>query len=129
MTGRLVPGAALLSAFLAAGVSMPVSQALAHHSFALFDTQKTVSLNGTVKKFEWSNPHSWIFLDVADETANAGQWTIELPAAAILAGEGWNKNYLKTGDRISVMINPLKNGMKGGSLESFTPKGQATEQE
>ena len=119
MTGHrfLLPAVIALAA-TAAG------QALAHHSFALFDTQKTVALDGTVKKFEWSNPHSWIFLEVADKTANAGQWTIELPAAAILAGDGWNKNYLKTGDRISVMINPLKNGTKGGSLESFTPKGQ-----
>ncbi len=113
----------LLPVTLAFAVAL-ADQALAHHSFALFDTQKTVALDGTVKKFEWTNPHSWIFLEVAGKGANAGQWTIELPAAAILAGEGWNKNFLKAGDRISVMINPLKNGDKGGSLESFTPKGQ-----
>lgn len=92
----------------------------AHHSFALFDITKTVALEGTVKKFEWTNPHSWITLEVAGPQSQADEWLIELPPAAVLAREGWNKNFVKVGERLSVHVNPLKNGGKGGSLESFT---------
>ncbi len=100
------------------GGSVP---AAAHHSFALFDTTKSVTLEGTVKRFEWTNPHSWIFLDVPGPQNVSEEWTIELPAAGALAREGWNPNYVKAGEKIVVRINPLKSGQKGGSLESFTP--------
>lgn len=95
--------------------------AAAHHSFALFDTNKSVMLEGKVKAFEWTNPHSWIRLIVNGANNQSEEWLIELPAAASLAREGWNKNYVKAGERLSLRINPLKNGMKGGSLQSFRP--------
>ena len=107
-----VAGAALL----ASGV-----QANAHHSFALFDMTKSVMLEGTVKQFDWTNPHSWIRLVVVNASNMPEEWMIELPAAGTLAREGWNKNYLKPGERISVRINPLKDGKKGGALQSFSP--------
>ena len=94
--------------------------AAAHHSFALFDVTKTVALEGTVKKFEWTNPHSWITLEVAGPQSKADEWLIELPPAGVLAREGWNKNFVKVGEKLSVHVNPLKNGGKGGSLESFS---------
>jgi hypothetical protein len=94
--------------------------AAAHHSFALFDVTKTVALEGTVKKFEWTNPHSWITLEVIGPQNQADEWLIELPPAGVLAREGWNKNFVKVGEKLSVHVNPLKNGGKGGSLESFT---------
>ena len=127
MRFRAIASRAALGTLVGAAAVIGAGEASAHHSFALFDTQKTVSLVGTVKRFEWTNPHSWIFLNVANADNVTEEWTIELPAAAALAGEGWNKNYLKEGDRISVMINPLKNGMKGGSLEGFTPRGSDPE--
>ena len=95
--------------------------ASAHHSFAMFDMTKSVRLEGTVKRFEWTNPHSWIFLEVAGPGATVEQWTIELPAAGVLAREGWNKNYLRVGERVVLHVNPLKDGRKGGNLESFVP--------
>ena len=101
--------------------SVPAS---AHHSFALFDMQKSLMLEGTVKQFDWSNPHSWIRLVVVAENNQPEEWMIELPAAASLARDGWNKNFLKTGERISVRVNPLKNGMKGGALQSFRPENE-----
>ena len=93
----------------------------AHHSFAMFDMSKSVRLEGTVKRFEWTNPHSWIFLEVSGPDATAEQWTIELPAAGALAREGWNKNYIRVGERVVLNVNPLKDGRKGGNLESFVP--------
>jgi hypothetical protein len=104
-----------------AGLLLGANPASAHHSFALFDVSKSVTLEGTVKQFEWTNPHSWIRLTVAGANNQPEEWLVELPAAASLARDGWNKNYLRSGERISVRINPLKNGMKGGSLQSFRP--------
>jgi hypothetical protein len=108
-------------AIMGASLLLGGNPAAAHHSFALFDTSKSVSLEGTVKEFEWTNPHSWIHLLVAGANNQPEEWLIELPAASSLSREGWNKNYVKPGERLSVRINPLKNGMKGGSLQSFRP--------
>ncbi len=112
---------ALLVAVLGASAALSmISSATAHHSFALFDVMKTVALEGTVKKFEWTNPHSWITLEVLGPRNTAEEWLIELPPAGILAREGWNSKFVKVGEKLSVHINPLKDGGKGGILESFT---------
>lgn len=112
---------ALLAAIFGIGlVLVLVSSAVAHHSFALFDVMKSVALEGTVKKFEWSNPHSWITLEVIGPQSTADEWLIQLPPAGVLAREGWNSKFVKVGEKLSVHINPLKNGGKGGILESFS---------
>jgi uncharacterized protein DUF6152 len=100
---------------------MRATPATAHHSFAMFDMTKSVRLEGTVTRFEWTNPHSWIFLEVVGPGAAIEQWTIELPAAGVLAREGWTKTYLRPGERVVLHVNPLKDGRKGGNLESFVP--------
>ena len=73
-----------LLAVLGLGGLMGTTPATAHHSFAMFDMTKSVRLEGTVKRFEWTNPHSWIFLEVAGPGATVEQWTIELPSAGLL---------------------------------------------
>ena len=103
------------------GLAVATGPAAAHHSFALFDMNKTVSLEGRVKAFEWTNPHTWITLEVPNEQKTVDEWLIELPFAGALAREGWNKNYIKGGERLILRINPLKDGRKGGSLQSFAP--------
>ena len=104
---------------VAAGLLVVSQPAAAHHSFALFDIKTTVSLEGTVRRFDWTNPHSWITLDVPGPDNTVAQWMIELPAAGTLAREGWNKNYVKVGERLILRVNPLKDGRKGGMLQSF----------
>jgi|SRR6185312_1966487 len=111
---------------LAAGFLFLAQTAAAHHSFALFDESKTLSLEGTVKKFEWTNPHSWITFEVMGPQNASSEWLIELPAAGVLAREGWNKNFVKTGEKLILRVNPLKNGGKGGTLESFSPEERTT---
>jgi hypothetical protein len=106
------------------GLVITAGPVAAHHSFALFDMNKTVSLEGTVKAFEWTNPHTWITLAVANEQKATEDWLIELPSAGALAREGWNKNYIKAGERLILRVNPLKDGRKGGSLQSFTPSNR-----
>jgi hypothetical protein len=112
--------ATLLAVLGISGV-MGATPAAAHHSFAMFDMSKSVRLEGTVKRFDWTNPHSWIFLEVIGPEAMTEAWTIELPAAGVLAREGWTRNYLKMGERVVLHVNPLRDGRKGGNLERFVP--------
>jgi hypothetical protein len=115
----------LTIAGIAAGLLAVSRPAAAHHSFALFDVSKTVSLEGTVKKFDWTNPHSWITFEVLEPDRTVTEWMIELPSAATLARDRWNKNFLKPGEKLILRVNPLKDGRKGGVLASFTPDNQA----
>ena len=94
--------------------------ALAHHSYAMFDLSKTVTLQGTVRDFQWTNPHSWIWIEVPDANGAAQQWGIEGMSPNYLARRGWNKHTLRQGDKVSVLIHPLKGVEHGGSFLSVT---------
>lgn len=91
---------------------MPAS---AHHSFAMFDRSKTITLKGTVKEFQWINPHCWIVLLVPSAQGQPKQWAIELESPATLARKGFVPKSLTAGMEISVDIHPLKDGSPGGS--------------
>jgi hypothetical protein len=95
--------------------------ALAHHSFSMFDNQKVVELSGTVKELEWTNPHSWLRIIVENETTHQPQqWSIELASTGQQARIGWNPEIVKPGDKVSVEINPLRDGTRGGTLLLIT---------
>lgn len=94
--------------------------ASAHHSFAMFDNEKVMELKGTVKEFQWTNPHTWIQLNVRNEAGAIQEWSIEGASVISLSRQGWKRNTLKVGDEITVKIHPLKNGEPGGSFMSAT---------
>jgi hypothetical protein len=94
--------------------------ALAHHSYAMFDLSRTVTLQGTIKDFQWTNPHSWIWIDVAGADGKPEQWGIEGMSPNYLARRGWSKHTLNPGDKVSVLIHPLKGADHGGSFLSVT---------
>ncbi len=99
-----------------------VGPALAHHSFAMFDTSKTMTLQGVVRNFQWSNPHA-VLLVLTDATASqpGTLWSVELSAGpANLKRLGWNQHSLKQGDALSVEISPARDGSHGGSLQKVT---------
>ena len=98
--------------------------ALAHHSFAMFDMSQTKAISGTVTDFQWTNPHTWIWLEVP--TATGGEpWGIEGMSPNFLERRGWTKNTLKVGDKVTVFIHPVKDGGKGGSFVKVTlPDGK-----
>ena len=99
--------------------------ALAHHSPIVFDRTRQVTLTGVVTEFRWGNPHSWIHVDVADADGKLANWSIEMNPASHLAREGWRSSTLKTGDKISVVVYPLRNDEKGGQYISVTlPDGK-----
>ena len=92
----------------------------AHHSFAMFDTANPVTLAGVVTDFQWTNPHVYIELDVADGPTAAKHWTIELGSPSILMRGGWKFNSLKKGDKVTAVVSPLRNGDPGSLLTRIT---------
>ena len=93
-----------------------VTQAWAHHSFAMYDRNKTVTLSGTVKEFIWTAPH--VTIQVLSESARNGPvtWRIEGSSPTVLARGGWTGSIIKPGDRIAVGIHPRKDRAAGGLL-------------
>ena len=111
-----------LTASVLAGVAAALlaGPALAHHSFAIFDQSKTNYLTGTVKQFEWVNPHAWVHMVVADEQGKASTWSFEAGSPAQLAALGWNPEAFHIGDKIVVGFRPMKDGSRGGQVMSVT---------
>ena len=101
----------------AVALALPVLAlpALAHHSYAEFDTNNKLTLSGTVKEFQWTNPHSWILMNVGQD-----QWAIELGAPGGLARQGWVPKTLTPGMKVSAVIHPLKDGTHGGQFMAVT---------
>jgi len=102
---------------LAAGVAI-AAPASAHHSGAMFDSSKQVTLEGTVKEFQFTNPHSWIQLNVKEPSGKVVEWSLETGGVSSLYKRGVRKNSLKPGDKVTVVANPLKNGNPGGSVRT-----------
>ena len=92
--------------------------AFAHHSAAMFDRDKTVELVGTIVDFSWSNPHSWITIDVPNASGAAERWSIECNSPNNMARQGWTSTTLKPGDQVTIRMHPLRNGDKGGQFIS-----------
>ena len=114
--------------FVAIAAMLVANSAFAHHSHAMFDSQKQVTLVGTVKEFQWNNPHCWIQLlvpDPSDPKAPAVEWGVEMGAPVQLIRHGWKPGSVKPGDTITVVVNPLRDGRPAGQLVSATgPDGK-----
>jgi hypothetical protein len=99
--------------------------AQAHHSGAMFDQAHTTTLVGTVKQFQWTNPHCYIQLVVRNEQGRDEEWSLEMTAPIHLQRLGWLRTSLKPGERVTVKIHPLRDGGKGGNvLEVVGPDGK-----
>ncbi len=102
--------------------SIPVASA--HHSFAMFDRSKALKLEGTVREWQFTNPHCWLQLLVL-ENGNQVEYGIEGSSVNTLLRIGWRPDTFKVGDKVSVMINPLRDGRKGGAfVEATLPDGR-----
>jgi len=121
---------ATLAVMLASGASVA-----AHHSFAPFNMQAEKIVSGTVKQFDWTNPHTWIWLNVSNGQGGVETWAIEGMSPNYLGRRGWTKSSLKAGDKVSIVIRPLRDGSKGGMFVRATlgdgkvllPTGDPTE--
>ncbi len=123
---------------LLAGTALLGAQATAHHSFAMFDQTKEVTLKGSVTEFQWTNPHAFIHIEVPvagkNATGKKEVWSIELNSPNNLKRNGWKSTSLKAGDQVTLLANPLRDGKKGGLFISVTLAdgkvlGEATRQQ
>ena len=106
------------------GVALASVSLVAHHSFAMFDQSMTVTLEGAVKEFRWTNPHVFIEMLVKNESGAEEQWSIEMTSPEHLARAGWRPATLKPGDAITLSIHPMRDGIKGGQyLSGIGPNG------
>ena len=110
----------LLATAIAAAKSTP---AQAHHSLVRFDAEREVTVQGTVKTFQWTNPHAWIML-VVERRGRSEQWAIELPGASGLVRQGWMPKTITPGMAVTTTVHPLRDGTNGGRfLEVKLPDG------
>lgn len=113
----LAIAAAALSALCAGTAS-------AHHSFAMFDRAKRITIEGTVKEFQWSNPHSWLEVVGADvQTKETKDWSFEIGSTNQLLNRGWVRASMKPGDKVTVLAYPRKDGTAQGGLITVTVNG------
>ena len=105
---------AAIALSLTAGATAP---ALAHHSFAMFDFQASKTVTGTVEQFDWTNPHTFIWLQVPNDKGVTERYGFEGMSPNYLGRRGWSKNTLKPGDKVTVSYHPLKDGSKGGTYQ------------
>jgi hypothetical protein len=104
-----------------AAVVGAASPAAAHHSFAMYEPTKTLTFKGTVKSFQWTNPHVILWVLVQPEGGGAAQeWSFETTSPGVLTRNGWTRQSLKAGDKVSVTFSPLRDGSRGGGLNSVT---------
>ena len=114
------------AALAAAGALAAAAPALAHHSFAMYDNDHQVKLIGTVTKFQWTNPHVYIELENNDTSAKVARWTIECANPGILDRVGWKFNMIHAGDKVTVIVAPLRSGEPGALLKQVTlPDGRS----
>ena len=101
------------------------TSAWAHHSFAMFDLDKEVTLEGVVKNVQWANPHVWLEIIVTDGDGKSTQWGLEMGTTGMLTRAGWKSSTLKPNDKVKVVINPLRSGEPSGRLVTVTlPDGR-----
>jgi len=112
-------------AVVAAATVLAAGAAVAHHSFAMFDRDKEVVLAGTVREFQWTNPHAFIEVDVPDAQGKVEKWSVEMNSPNNLTRQGWKSTLLKPGDKVTVTLSPLRDGKKGGLFVAVTlPDGK-----
>jgi hypothetical protein len=103
-------------------VSVPL---FAHHGYAAYDTDRKVTLKGTVTRWIWSNPHCMIQLDVSDDSGHVARWIAETENPSTMSRNGWTDKSIKVGEQITVIVLPVKNGNPAGRiLEVILPSGE-----
>ena len=120
-SGRIIGGLAVLWLLATA------SPVVAHHSFAMFDHTRTLTLKGEVTRFQWANPHAILEIDVP-EASGAKHYTLELTSINMMQRLGWRSTDIKAGDKVTAVMAPLVNGEAGGLLLEITmPDGRKLE--
>jgi hypothetical protein len=112
----------LLAALVVGGSVLASGAVLAHHSFAMFDQEHPIQLNGAVKEYRYTSPHTFIILDVKQADGTSQLWNLEGGAPSGLIRDGWSSKTLKPGDELQMTIDPLRSGAPGGAWNVNTIK-------
>ena len=118
---RLMIGLGAALGLFLLGASLPVS---AHHSFAMFDHNRSIYVIGTVTNFQWSNPHVFLDVDAPQPDGSVKHYSIECMSVSMLKRAGWNSRTFQPGDKVKVLIAPLLNGQNGGLILKVTKDGE-----
>lgn len=108
---------------VAAGVLLAAT-AHGHHSDAALDMKRVVTVEGTVREFSWRNPHAYFVVATSGAGGEAGEWTVQLPSTITMARQGWTRDSLRPGDRVSVDLHPARDGRAYGLFKSLAKDGQ-----
>ncbi len=118
-------GKFLMILALGIGVSILSRPLVAHHGNAAYDTDKKLSLKGTVAEWLWSNPHCLVQLDVTDESGQVAHWVLETENPSSMIRNGWTKDSLKVGDQVTATVLRVKDGRSIGRIvEILLPSGE-----
>ena len=102
-----------------AALAAAAAPAQAHHSFAMFDREHPAPVSGTVKDFQWTNPHVWIQVLVPGADGAQEEWGVECTSVNFMRRQGWDRGSLKAGDKVRMLIFPLKDGSHGGQFNKL----------
>ena len=108
------------SILAAAGAALIAAPAYAHHSFNMFALDKLVTVTGTVKDYQFKMPHVWVYMMLPNAQGVQEEWGFECHSPNLVARKGWNINTLKPGDKITVLMHPMKDGSHAGSVVHVT---------
>jgi uncharacterized protein DUF6152 len=106
---RFLRGVQVIS-IAAAVLLSTTTAALAHHSFAVYDHTRTLTLRGTVTKFQWTNPHAYLEIDVKQADGSVKHYSVELTSINMMQRVGWRSNMVKAGDQVTAVIAPILTG-------------------
>ena len=117
---KAMRGSAMLGA-----AALLAAPALAHHSFAMFDNTRSITLHGKVTDYQWSNPHAYLEIDADDGKGGTRHYTLEMTSINMMSRGGWTSRTVKSGDQVTVVVSPLRDGKPGGLvLELTLPNGK-----
>ena len=114
------------------GLALPVAAALlagpavAHHSFAMFDNSRSITLHGKVTTYQWTNPHAYLDIDAEDGRGGIRHFTLEMTSINMLSRGGWTSRTVRSGDEVTAIVAPLRDGRAGGLLLELTLPSGAT---
>jgi hypothetical protein len=113
---------------IAACAVIPMHLAVAHHSTAMFEWGTERTLSGTIEKYQWTQPHTFIWIVVPDKSGKTREWGLEGMSPSWLGRRGWGLHSLSAGDKVRVVYYPLKDGRPGGFyVRVMTPDGKTLE--
>ena len=104
--------------FASLAATLLAAPAIAHHAFAMFDSTRVLTMSGTVKQFDFVNPHAWLRINIVNDKGDASTWAFEGGSPSQLVSLGWLKDSFKIGVKVEVGFRPMKDGSRGGQLMS-----------